>query len=70
MRFESQEQEDYYRRCLMAMCCVAPMRNWSSVPPEEVISEYEKLGKKMPSATKKDLDYYEKKLNEFPEIKI
>jgi len=71
MRFESQEQEDYYRRCLMARSrCVDPMRNWFLVPPEEVISEYEKMCKKMPSATKKDLDYYEKKLNEFPEIKI
>lgn len=71
MMFGNQAEEDYYRHCLMAMiCCGDPTRDWNLVPQMEVVSEYERLCKKQPSVKKKELDYYEKKLNEFPEIKI
>ena len=55
----------------MAMvCCNVPSRMMYILPPSNTVSKHEELCKEEPSAAKKDLDYYEKKLNTFPEIKI
>lgn len=69
--FNNIAKEDDYRRSLMAMvCCEDPSRMMHILPPGNTVSKHEELCKEEPSAMKKDLDYYEKKLNTFPEIKI
>ena len=71
MIWDNPKKEDYYRHALMVMSyIVAPTRDWASMPPAEVIAEYKKECERQLTAPKKSFDYYEKKLNEFPEINI
>jgi len=69
--FNNPAEEDDYRRGLMAeVCCEDPSRRLYILPPSNTVSNHKEPCKEEPSVAKKDLDYYEKKLNEFPEIKI
>ena len=67
MRFNSDEEETRYRHSLMTLICIGdPTQSWSLVLPDQIVEER----KKAPSAEKHDLDYYEKKLNEFKTIEV
>lgn len=69
--FNNIAKEDDYRRSLMAMvCCEDPSRMMHILPPGNTVSKHEEPCKEEQSAMKKDIEYYEKKLNEFPKIEI
>ena len=71
MIFKDQKEEDDYRRSLMAMICLGdPSRTLCIVPSNDAIPKFSDLDEKKQEPTKKDLNYYEKKLNEFPKIDL